>query len=160
MKKRGRPRDIVVVDLEEREWVKVLEVPVPRDLIWLAVIKMLHPVQFDRNELGMLVFQIREHVRKVRQPREKRLFDRLADKMADAMSSCSSKAETRRTSSEFVPNDKRVALRTMRRDLREWEKDSGADDPALAEYQAVMESFRTQLLGPTRKRTGKAGNVR
>lgn len=125
MKKRGPSHDIVVVDLKEREWVKVLEVPVPHDLIWLGGIKMLHPVQFDRNELGLLVFYIREHARTVKTSREKRLYERLSDKMAEAMSSPPLNTRTSCSRSQFVPNDKQVVFKEMGKDLLEWEKSLG-----------------------------------
>lgn len=127
MKKRGQSHDIVVVDLKEREWVKVLEVPVPRDLIWLGGIKMLHPVQFDRNDLGLLVLYMRMHAGEIKQSRDKRQYERLADKMAEAMSSRPLKTRTGRPRSEFVPNDKETVLREMGKDILEWEKTLSVD---------------------------------
>jgi hypothetical protein len=81
--KRSRSDDVVVVDLKELEWAEVLEVPVPSDLVWLAGINMLHPVQFNRMHLGLLIYAIREHA--VKRPRERRTLERIAGKMERAM---------------------------------------------------------------------------
>lgn len=158
MKKRAKSRDIVIVDLQELEWVKVLEVPVPPDLVWLALIKMLHSVQFDRNELGLLVFSIRQYAETIKQPREQKVFERIADKMEEAMSSHPPSIKGRSKAAQRVPNDKKVALRAMRRELREWEKNPMANDPALAEFQGVIERFKAALTCRSRKLIGGSFN--
>jgi hypothetical protein len=123
--------DIVVVDLKEREWVKVIEIPLPADLFWLARIGMLQPVKFEREELGLLVYTLREHAETVRQRKDRLLIERIADKMAEAMQTPATGRRTKLATNSTVPNDKPSALRAMRQDLRLFKKQN-PHDPMVA----------------------------
>ena len=136
----------VVVDLKERDWVKVLEIPVPSDLLWLAGINMLHPVQFDRINLGLLIYCMRKHVVKVKRPRERGTLERIAEKMERAMRIPPSSQPAHQAMSEHVPNDKQTALKAMRRDLRGWKKNRPPDDPLLKTYLGVLNGRKRVLV--------------
>ena len=109
-KERIRRGSVVVVDLKEIEWIKVLEISVPSFLIWIAYINMLHPVQIDRHELGILIHYVREHAGTVTAPRERRALERIANKMAKALSAPATRARLR-SDSRYVPNNRQSAIR-------------------------------------------------
>jgi hypothetical protein len=137
----------VVVDLKELEWVKVLEVTVPSDLVWLALINMAHPVQFDRLDLGLLIYCIREHAVTVKRTRERAMLERIADKMEKAVRMPPSSPRARPTASKQVPNNRQTALKVMRQFLQEQQNTPTADDPVFTEYKKAVEGLTGKPLG-------------
>lgn len=109
-KKRAQRENVVVVDLKEIEWVKVLKISVPSCLVWLAYIHMLYPVQIDRGELGLLIYSVREHAMTVKALRERTALERITDKMAKAMLAPTSSPQLRSTDSRYVPNNRQSAI--------------------------------------------------
>ena len=120
-KRHARKHSIIVLDLKEREWVRVLEVPVPEDLLWLAGIDMLHPVQFAPQDLRSLTMYVWAHSTSVKKPYERKVFNRLLDKMYTALEPHAGepRCSTQPSSSQ---NNKRTALAKLRRWLPESEK--------------------------------------
>ena len=131
------------MDLKELEWVKVLEVTVPQDLVWLAEANMTHPVQFERTDLGLLIYCIREHARTVKHPRERSPLERIADKMETAMQ----KPAAHPAPSKQLPNNKQTALKVMRQDLQDWQDTPTADEPVYKQYKKAVEDLTGKPLG-------------
>jgi hypothetical protein len=127
MIKKKQSRSRVVVDLKELEWEKVFEDPVPTELGWLGLIQALRPVQFDRSDLELLIYCIRENAVAVKPPRERASLEKIANKMARAM-------RLPPTGANQVPNNKQTVLKKMRQDLRKWNRKPTPDDPYQSEY--------------------------
>lgn len=146
--------DFVTVNLKEHEWVKVLEASVPQDLIWLGEINMLHPVQFDRAELGLLIYCVREHAATFKRPRERAALERIADKLAEAMRT----PPTHPASPKRLPNNKETALKVMRQDLQGWQNTPIADDPVFKQYKKAIEGLTGKPLSHHYRPLPKTGS--
>lgn len=141
------PSSFVTVDLKELEWVKVLEITVPPDLVWLGLIHMLRPVQSSRADLTSLIGCIREQAASVKRPRERGTLLGIANKMEHAMQQPPSTAIGRQATSEAVPNNKHTVFKTMRQDLRQWRKQPASDNPFNADYIRFIKGVIDQPRG-------------
>lgn len=134
----------LVVDLEELEWVKVLEITVPPALVWIGLINMLCPAQFDRVDLGLLIDCIREHAATVKRPHERATLKRVADKMERAIQLPPPSPPASLAASHQLPNNKQTVLKTMRKDLRQWKRSPTPNNPFNVEHIRFIEG----LIGP------------
>jgi hypothetical protein len=141
----------VVVDLKELEWVKILEITVPSDLVWLARIKMLHPVQFNRVDLTLLINCVRANAAAVTRSRERCVLERIADKLEKAMRLPPPRPTRHLAASKHVRNDKQTALKAMQQDLRNLRKTTPADDPVLTQLQDAVNALTKSLKGRREK---------
>lgn len=167
--KRTRTDDNIEVDLKERDWVKVLEVPVPADLVWLARINMLCPVQFERTDLQFLIYTLRMLDDTAGNSRTRAAYSRIADAMMNALHGSTSNTRTTASSSASPPNDKLTALKAMKADMREMMKDPETV-PLCLQYKAAINALlaqararrrpkrRTQTDGDSKKKKRVAGN--
>jgi hypothetical protein len=119
---------VIVLDLKEIEWVKVLEVPVP--LVWLAAINMLRPVEFDPIELHTLALGVWAHMDDVKKPSEHLIYSRILEKIYTAIETHKPKVPRRPAKPTFAPNNKQTALAKCLEWVSEAEK---SGDKAVAE---------------------------
>ena len=159
--KQSGSQDIVAVELTEREWDKVLEVPAPSDLYWLARISMIEPVLFDRQDLGLLVLYLRTEADTSKAPTKRRLLEQIADKMAKIMQAPRSSARKHSLVSQNPPNNKQTAVKLMRQDLRNWKKDLPTADVAMRTKLEEMTAQLNQCAkgGTWRKRILKVAQI-
>lgn len=108
---------------------------------------MVHPVQFDRKDLTLLINCTRAQAAAVKRSRERGVFERIADKMEEVMRVPFSRPRAHSSASKHVRNDKQTALKAMQQDLRDLWKTAPADDPVLTQYQAAVDALTASLKG-------------
>ena len=134
----------VIVNLKELEWAKVLEIPVPAELIWISFIDMRIPVIFPKEDLGVLILVIRLRAPTVKAASERRLLERISDKMETAMRSLPAKSTQVQNTSKRGPNDKQTVLKMLRNNYTDWIANPTVADPQYNEQMKVIKVLLDQ----------------
>ncbi len=135
---------IVLADLKEPEWERVLEVRVPSALVWLARINTLHPVQFERPDLKLLIKCMRAHALTIERPRDSKSLENIAAKLAKALQR-RPEPPPHQTGIKQEPNDKQTALKAMQQDLKEWQKTATDRNPLLDQYREAVDRLLAEV---------------